>query len=107
MNNLNNNNRQNYFTIPYTNEISEKFKTMAEKNDFKVAYKTMNMLNSVIKLNKNKLDIMVQCNAVYKISCLNCDVSYIGQTKRKIKTRIKEHKANIKSNIKNPKIRAQ
>jgi len=25
---------------------------------------------------KNKLEIMKQCNAVYKISCLDCDVSY-------------------------------
>ena len=39
------------------NEISEKFKPVAEKNDFKVAYKPMNTLKSVIRLGKNKLDI--------------------------------------------------
>jgi len=39
---------------------------------------------------------MEQCDVLYKISCLNCDSSYIGQIKRKVKTRIKEHKANIK-----------
>jgi len=40
--------------------------------------------------------MMEHCNVVYKISCFDYDVSYIGQTKRKIKTRIKEYKANIK-----------
>ncbi|KYQ49867.1 hypothetical protein ALC60_11042 [Trachymyrmex zeteki] len=33
---------------------------------------------------------------VYKISCLDRDSSYVDQTKRKAKTRIKEYKANIK-----------
>ena len=45
------------------NKISEKFKTLrVEKNDFKVAYKPMNTLNSVIRLDKNKLEMMKQCN---------------------------------------------
>ena len=33
---------------------------------------------------------------VYKINCLDCDSSYVGQTKRKLKTRIKEHKIDIR-----------
>ena len=36
---------------------------------------------------------------VYKINCLNCDSSYIGQTKRKLKIRIKEHKVDIRRSI--------
>ena len=40
--------------------------------------------------------MMEHYNMIYKISCLDCDVSYVGQTKRKVKTRIKVHKANIK-----------
>ncbi|KYN30216.1 hypothetical protein ALC57_00353 [Trachymyrmex cornetzi] len=91
-----NNNIKKYFTIPYINEISEKFKTIVEKNNFKVRYKPMNTLNSVIKLDKDKLEKMEQCDVVYKISCLDCDSSYAGQTKRKVKTRIKEHMANIR-----------
>jgi len=37
-------------------------------------------------------------NVVYKIHCKDCDVSYVGQTKRQIKIRIKEHRNNIKLN---------
>jgi len=56
----------------------------------------MNTLNRFIKLGKNKLGKIGQCDVVYKISYLDYDSSYVGQTKRKAKMRIKEHKANIK-----------
>ncbi|XP_011860757.1 PREDICTED: uncharacterized protein LOC105557945 [Vollenhovia emeryi] len=39
---------------------------------------------------------MCKSNVVYKINCNNCDASYVGQTKRKLKTRIKEHINNKK-----------
>jgi len=32
---------------------------------------------------------------VYKINCIDCDQVYIGQTKRHLETRIKEHRNNI------------
>jgi len=32
---------------------------------------------------------------VYKIDCLNCNSSYVGQTKRQFKMRIKEHTSDI------------
>jgi len=34
-------------------------------------------------------------NVVYKISCNNCNASYVDQTKRQLKTRINEHIKNI------------
>lgn len=36
---------------------------------------------------------------VYKISCANCDAIYIGQTKRALTTRLKEHGTNIKLSV--------
>jgi len=38
----------------------------------------------------------LKSNVVYKIGCNNCDATYVGQTKRQLRTRIKEHKNNIK-----------
>jgi len=74
---------------------------MAKKRIFKVAYKLTNMLNSVIKLGKDKSEKMEQCHAIYKISCFDCDASYVGQTKRKVKTKLKEH--IIRRILRNPK----
>ncbi|XP_018056843.1 PREDICTED: uncharacterized protein LOC108692849 [Atta colombica] len=34
------------------------------------------MMTRDLEEDKNKLEMMKQCNAVYKISCLDCDVSY-------------------------------
>ena len=56
----------------------------------------MNKLNKFIKLDKNQLEKTEQCNVIYKISCLDCNSTYVGQTKRKLKIKIKEHKSNIK-----------
>ena len=37
-------------------------------------------------------------NVVYKISCRDSDASYVGQTGRKLKTRIAEHRNHIRHN---------
>ena len=36
-------------------------------------------------------------NVVYRISCKNCDISYVGQTKRQLKTKLHEHVLDISS----------
>lgn len=38
---------------------------------------------------------------VYKLDCKNCNASYIGQTKRHLGTRVKEHFNNIKLHASN------
>jgi len=38
---------------------------------------------------------MHRSNVVYKISCNECDATYVDQTKRQLKTRIKEHMTDI------------
>ncbi|KYN26675.1 hypothetical protein ALC57_03955 [Trachymyrmex cornetzi] len=91
-----NNGINNYFIIPYIKEISEKFKSIAKKNDFTVAFKPINTLNSIIKTGKDKLKSMEHSCVVYRIDCLDCEACYVGQTKRKIETRIAEHKSSSK-----------
>ena len=58
-------------------------------------YKIKNKLSSIVKKGKDKLDKGDQHNVVYKIACINCEMVYIGETKRTLKTRIKEHRDNI------------
>lgn len=66
-------------------------------------------LNNFIRTYKDKNNILSNNNVVFKITCLNCDVSYVSQTKkRQLGTRLKEDvKLNpskhsvIKDHIKN------
>jgi len=64
-------------------------------NDWILVFTINNKLNNIIKTEKDTLNSMKQCNIVYKISCHDCDATYVGQTKRQLHTRICEHKTDI------------
>jgi len=88
--------KKNFFTIPYIKSISESFLPIARKYGFDIAYTIPNTLSRYIIRGKDRIDSMSQNDCVYKISCSNCDSSYVGQTKRQLETRLKEHKSDIK-----------
>ena len=44
---------------------------------------------------KDKRDYHNTTQAVYKIPCKNCNLSYIGETGRKFGTRLEEHKSEV------------
>jgi len=47
---------------------------------------------------------MSYCDVVNKITCHDCDVSYVGQTKRQLGTRIKEHFSDINKKSGSPSV---
>ena len=51
----------------------------------------MNSISTFIKTGKDKIKKEDHSNVVYKINCQDCNYSYVGQIKRKLKTRLKEH----------------
>jgi len=61
-----------------------------------VGYRGLNKIDNIIKVHKDHTEHNCKKNIVYKIHCKNCDASYVGQTKRQLKTRTKEHVNNIK-----------
>lgn len=46
-------------------------------------------------MGKDSTDSMLCCDVVYKISCQECEATYVGQTKQQLKTRVKEHLTDI------------
>ena len=46
---------------------------------------------------KDLVELDKKSNVVYKIPCKDCNVSYIGETKRSFKVRTNEHKRAVKN----------
>ena len=96
--NVNNN---KFFTILFVNTISEKFKSIGNiyMLNCKLAFTIPNTLKNFIKRGKDKLEHENNQNVIYKISYDDCDASYVGQTKRQLKTRICEYITDINKQI--------
>ncbi|KYN16344.1 hypothetical protein ALC57_11400, partial [Trachymyrmex cornetzi] len=93
-----------YFTIPYVRSVSESFLPISSMFHCKLAFTIPNTLKGLIRRGKDKLDIFSNNNVVYKIDCENCDACYVGQTKRRLGTRIKEHRSDIRKNTGSPSV---
>jgi len=85
-------NNKKIIVIPYINKLSEMVAATIDKSQYIIGYRVLNNL------------LLTNNNVVYKISCMDCDASYVGQTKRQLKTRIKEHYNNIRSTSSNPSV---
>ncbi|KYN12201.1 hypothetical protein ALC57_15633 [Trachymyrmex cornetzi] len=93
-----------YFTIPYVRSISESFLPISSMFHCKLAFTIPNTLKGLIRRGKGKLVQTRSGQKRYKIECENCDASYVGQTKRRLGTRIKEHKSDIRRNTGSPSV---
>ena len=87
--------KENWMVLPYIEQVTKPFFKYLKKIKVKPIYKVGNKLNSIVKRGKEKLNKINQHNVVYKIDCDNCDSCYIGETKRAVGIRIKEHRQNI------------
>jgi len=98
--NYNTGEKIHWFTVPYFQNISEKFKNFLVSPDIKLAFYSLNKLDCIIRGHKDPLLNQSKKNVVYKISCKDCDATYVGQTKRKLNTRITEHRNQINNKSK-------
>ncbi|GAA55914.1 hypothetical protein CLF_109359 [Clonorchis sinensis] len=79
-------------TLPYIKNTAEMTARLLRQHNITVAYKPANTLRKTLSRPKGKLDPMTRNNVIYRIQCKDCDKRYIGQTGRKLSTRIHEHK---------------
>jgi hypothetical protein len=82
--------------FPYVKNVSETITAAFDNSDYIAGYRCLNKLNRYIKTHKDKNNSNNQNNVIYRICCKDCDATYIGQTKRQLCTRVKEHKNNIR-----------
>jgi len=95
-NNDNMNNKNGTLLIPYAGKVSYDIKRILN-NVLDVRFTIPRRLDTLIKKGKDSLKDSQLTEVVYKLNCKDCDKAYVGQTKRHVGTRIKEHFNNIKS----------
>ena len=78
-------------TIPYIQGISEAVTRILSDIDAQVHMKPFRTLRRILSHPKDRIPDNDKSNVVYKINCRDCDTSYVGQTKRALKTRVSEH----------------
>jgi len=85
-----------YFTIPYVSSIASNFIQFFKKIPFcKLAFSCLNKLDRFVGVHKDVLPVLSRSNVVYQINCRDCDSSYVGQTKRTLRTRVNEHRNHV------------
>lgn len=95
--NIRHNIRNNKIVLPYVKHLNPEIQKILKNHNINLINKTSNKLNSIIRLGKDTLDAYDKCDSVYKIECEKCDAAYIGQSSRQLKTRINEHKKDVKN----------
>ena len=83
-------------TLPYINNTSEMTARLLRPFNIDIAHKPTHKLRSYFTKHKDKTTTKQTKNAIYMIPCRDCPQRYIGQTSKKIETRITEHKNAIK-----------
>jgi len=82
--------------VPFIDKVSYDIKRIFN-NLINVRFMVPRRLDILIKKGKDRLKDSQLTELVYKLNCKDCDKVYIGQTKRHMGTRVKEHFNNIKS----------
>ncbi|XP_071576680.1 uncharacterized protein [Temnothorax nylanderi] len=88
-------------TVPYVKGVSEDIRRIFDTVHLDTIYTIPKKLEGIIKSGKDKLDKDNETELVYKMDCSDCDAIYIGQTKRHLITRVKEHQKDIKKHDSN------
>lgn len=74
------------------------FVWMDSMGNIETAYISQNKLDNIIKVHKDSIPKEKLRGVVYQIKCKDCESAYVGQTKRQLATRIKEHHNNLRHN---------
>ena len=76
---------------PYTEGVSEDVRRVCMKFGVKVIFRSGHSLRSMLTKVKDPLLMEKQAKVVYRIPC-SCGEVYIGETVRRLETRVKEHR---------------
>ena len=74
----------------------KKIRRCLSNHNVKTVLKPCNTIGKKLANHKDSVDPNMRQGTVYQIPCIDCDFSYIGETKRSFSIRKKEHLADIR-----------
>ena len=77
--------------LPYSADLGETLKRILEGHRIRTIFKPIIKLSTVLASRKDVVPASKRRGVVNEIPCGNCEHSYIGETKRSLSTRLKEH----------------
>ena len=80
-----------YTTIPYVAGTSEPIKRALAKFGIRTTIKPYLMISNMFPKPKDIIPKDRTRGPVYSIPCKDCDATYVGESKRQLKTRLGEH----------------
>ena len=84
-----------YVSLPYVQGLFQNLSVILKPFNIKIVSRNTNDLSRIFKTTKDTISKLETANVIYNISCANCTASYIGTSKRPLKTRILEHKKDV------------
>ncbi|KAJ8944183.1 hypothetical protein NQ318_016163, partial [Aromia moschata] len=84
-----------FASLPYEPKFTRRLDKIFKNININLVYNSKNKLQTLLGNPKDKINNNEK-SGIYEISCKDCDQKYIGQTKRSILTRFKEHMAHLK-----------
>ena len=85
--------KTSFISAPYFPGLSESFKQLFKYTHIQVCFKGHNIIKSMLMHPKDKINPLLKKDIVYQWSCTDpsCKSSYIGETCRSLRERVKEH----------------
>ena len=87
--------KRGFCILPYVKGTTEPIKRILNNYNIKVALKPHHTIGNLFPKPKDPVPKDQTRGAIYSIPCEVCDKSYIGETKRKFSTRLKEHQKAV------------
>ena len=85
------------FVIPFNSNLVVGLDRIVRKAGFDLVFKSMNTLRQNLGSPKDKIEPLLK-SGIYSFKCDSCESMYIGQSRRSVGVRGKEHLAHFKNN---------
>ena len=82
--------------LPYVSGVSEDIRRVCRRYNLRVVFRSGWTLRPMLIRMKDTLPLEKHPNVVYRIPCSGCSKVYIGETIRRLDTRLKEHQEALR-----------